>query len=307
MERTRTMEAEHEALVVDFGPGNEGEFGPTPEVEARYHDFVLEVSNPEYRRRSNNVWICVDGRESERQDELGIDDESAPAQMPGSLPIVNTAGDMMDDTFDDDDLRLSDRVAANTRAAVGAGRRVIVHGDDHHGKDGCAANKQMRATLTKVSDEAEVVVPLSWAFCKIAGLEDLISQEDVSDAVAIAGRRAANDEIWDIKPEEVPDVAVANGAEYHALKGKHLEAAVAVPREGTYAAQKFAQDYEARHGQRVEVFVATIHEYVKATIEDMVATGWSERDGALKAMRGIIYTAGLSKKIGKPTLRGILF
>jgi hypothetical protein len=88
------------------------------------------------------------------------------------------------------------------------------------------------------------------------------------------------------------------------LTGGHQEQAVVSTLEGTYDTQQFAEDHPTKTG-RNELFGFSLGEYVKTTFADMVAGGCSERDGALKAMRGIIYTVGLCKKIGSPTLKVI--
>lgn len=290
----------YQAATIELGEDNEGAFGPTPEVEANFEDFVEAINNPDNYRKSNNIWICVDGRAD--LDEVEGDGEFAAAQVPGSLPIVNTAGDIMDETFDDEDLLLSSRIAANTQDAVAAGHKIIVHGDDHHGKEGCAANKQMRATLQKIAENEEIIAPLTLALCKTIGLDKWVEQEDIYNAITIAGRRSANDMIWDANSTQVAEIAEANGAEYHTLTGEHQEQAVVATLEGTYDTQKFAAEHATKSG-RSELFGYSLGEYAKTTFADMVASGCSERDGALKAMRGILYTVGLCKKIGSPSLR----
>ena len=290
-------------LVVDLGAENEGAFGPDSEVNANYDGFVAEVAKPEYKRKPTGNWVCVDGREPE---EGAVDDgEFADGQIAGSLPITNTAGDLMDDTKTD--VKLSERVAANTREAVADKHKVTVHGDDHAEEEGCAANKKMRDTLAKIGANGDIIAPRAWALCEATGLteadedgEPLLVQDDVTRAIVTAGERAEDDSVWDVTPAQVIEIAVANGAQYQRLKGSHQERAVAAPLKGTYATQKFAQDHPTADGEgRHELFGMSAGEYVKTTIEDTVNRGGSRREGARKAMRGIVYNLGLCKKIGK--------
>lgn len=288
------------ATVVDLGQGNEGQFGPTAETEDRYDAFVEEVENPEYRRKPTGNWICVDGREAV---EGAIDDgEHADGQMPGSLPITNTAGDLMDDAVD---APLSVLVAKNTKQAVADGHEVTVHGDDHNGKDGCAANAKMRATLAKIAANGDIIAPRVWTFCEATRLSQWVTPEDVMAAIVAAGERAKDDSVWDATPAEVVDIAVANGAKYQVLKGSHQEQAVVAPLEGTYATQTFAKDHPTEDGGRNELFGMSAGEYVKTTLADETGRGATERDAALKAMRGLVYGTGLCKKIGNQWLRVI--
>ena len=293
------MSAPLTPIVVDLGPENEGEFGPRPGEDP--NEFVSRVAGPEYKRRPSGVWVCVDGRE----DVAGyVDDgETADDQVPGSLPITNTAGDMMDDTLDSP--RLSERVAENTREAVEDGHEVIVHGDDHAGKDGCAANAKMRPTLAKIAANADIIGPRVWAFCQVAGIDDEVTPDDITRSMVTAGQRAKDNSAWDATPAQVVDIAVANGARYQVLKGPHRERAVAATLSGAYASQKFAQDHTTPGGDRYEVFGLSVGDYVQTTIVDTLNRGGTRREGALKAMRGLVYSTGLCKKIGNPNLRVI--
>lgn len=294
--------AKYAATVVDLGPENEGQFGPADNTPAAHYDkLVTDMTNKEiYGRKNTGNWECVDGRE----DEAGVTDddgEYANGQIPGSLPITNTAGDMMDSTRTG--LLLSERVAANTDEAIQDGHQVIVHGDDHAGKDGCAANAKMRPTLAKIAANADIIGPRVWAFCEATAITDVITQDDITTAMVTAGQRASDDAIWDVTPTEVIDIAVAHGAKYRTLKGSHQERTVAATLKGTYASQRFAQDHLNPDGSRDEVFGLSVGDYVDTTIIDTMGRGATRRDGALKAMRGLVYAAGLTKKIGNPHLQ----
>lgn len=297
----QAMQHAFTAAVVELGEHNEGSFGPTTDVEARFSDLVDKVARPEYRRKPTGNWRCVDGR----KDEKGAveDAEYADGQVPGSLPITNTAGDMMNPEATD--LRLSERVAANTQEAVADGHEVTVHGDDHAEEEGCAANLKMRETLAKTAENSDIVAPLAWAECQMTGLDQHVAEEDVMDAIIAGGERAKDDKVWDATAKQVIGIAVANGAQYQRLKGKHREAGVAVTLDAgvTHDTQAFARANRSADGERVELFGLSAGEYVATTIRDTVARGGSERDGALKAMRGLIYATGLCKKIGSNNLR----
>lgn len=296
----QTMQA-FTATVVELGEQNEGTFGPTPEVEEQFDNFVHKVGRPEYRRKPTGNWRCVDGREDE--DGAIEDAEFADGQVPGSLPITNTAGDLMDP--EKTGLRLSQLVAKNTAEAIEDGHEVTVHGDDHAEEEGCAANAKMRVTMAKIAANADIVAPLAWAECQLTGLDQHVAEEDVMDAIIAGGERARDDKVWDATAIQVIEIAVAHGAKYQRLKDSHLEAGVAVTLDAgtTYDTQAFARDHQNEDGTRIELFGLSAGEYVATTIRDTLVRGGSQREGALKAMRGLIYATGLCKKIGSKNLR----
>lgn len=300
MDRRELSMQPYGALVIDLGDQNEGDFGPSPEMAANYDHLVAQVANPENRRKPTGNWVCVDGRgDLEGKEDDG---EYADGQIPGSLPITNTAGDMMDSTIKAP--RLKALVTKNTREAVMAGHKVTLHGDEHNGKDGCAANTKMRATLAKIAASADIIAPRAWDVAEVTGLAQWIEQDDITEAIVTAGERAADDGAWNATPSEVIDAAIEAGATYQVLAGNHQEVGVVATLQGTYATQKFAQEHPTQEG-RQELFGLSAGEYVATMIRDTLANGGTERNGALKAMRGIVYSLGLCTKIGNKDLRVI--
>lgn len=290
-----------DAIVVDLGQGNNGKFGPNDHVKGIYDQFVTEVANDKYIRKPSGGSCCVDGRS--KHGNAGGDGVHYAMQVPGSEALTNTAGDMMDSALESP--VLSQRVITNTKEVVEDGRIPELHGDDHKHEDGCSANFKMRETLRYSFENIDCVSEKAMVVCSALGLEAKgVNMEAVRKAIEIGGQRAAADAVWDVDCKKIVELAVENGAKYTELEGEHLEqAAIATLEPGeTFDTQLFAQDH-LHEGHREELFGVSAGEYMAKTMESAAKRGKSEQEGALKVMRGIIYTIGLSKQIGSADLK----
>jgi len=288
--------------IIDLGPNNQGAFGPTAETDTQ--NLYADAARAEYHLPASDTWICVDGRGDE---DSPIAAEVDP-QIPGSLPVTNTAADFMD-SRKVGAVRLSESVAVNTRRAVAHGKEVVVHGDQAHGKDGCAANAKMRNTLAYGAANADVVAPTVWSVSQAFGLDRWITQDDVTESITAGGQAAESDTMWDATPAEVVDIAVQNGAQYQALPGAHNERLAGLEMDETTAFdnRKFAQDHHVASGEEEQAFGVALAKYVHETFAERVADGYSPRDAALQAMRGAAYVTMLTKNIVNKDMRAVLF
>ena len=306
--RMQDLEPPVAPAVINFGPDNIGAFGPdeTTDLKTLQHDAI----GPEYRKPHSGGWICVDGRGPEG--EAGVDSEELDAQIPGSKPIADTAADMQSPKAVK--LRLSERIAANTTNDVQRGREITVHGDDHAGKAGCAANTKMRLTLKYNGEKVDLVVPTAWELTKMFGLDQPpfgVKREDLVEAVIAGAKNAADAEVWDVTPEEVVDIAVRNGAQYKPVKGHHTErfSGVTLDEDEIFDNRMFARQHshENSKGEVIEdeAFAAAIGTYVHTVVPERVAAGDTPHEAALHVAGVFLFTVGLHKVIGNEDLSGL--
>lgn len=289
--------------VIDLGARNHGTFGPTPETDTE--SLYTDAAQPEYHQPVSERWICVDGRGDADAPETA----EADPQTPGSLPVTNTAADFMNPTKVAN-VRLSESIAVNTSRAIAHGKEVVVHGAlGHGGKAGCAANAKMRDTFRYGAANIDVVAPTVWTVSQAFGLDRWISQDDVTESITAGGQSAESEAMWDATPEEVVDIAVENGAEYQALPGDHNErlAGLEMDERTAFNNRKFAQDHHTATGEEEQAFGVAVGAYVHETFAERIADGYSPRDAALHAMRGVAYTTMLTKNIVNEDMRAVLF
>lgn len=312
MERGYFSMAEHpeeEVLVptthTGLGPLNDGEFGPTPSTDRVR--LYSDASQERYHLPATDVWVCVDGR-GEAEDEPSSETEVNP-QMPGTLSITNTAADFMNPQKVGA-LRLSETVAVNTSRALAHGNELIVHGDEARGKDGCAARAMLRPALAYGAANVDIIAPVVWIVSKGFGLDRFgITQKDVVDSIVAGGETAKNDTVWDATPEQVADIEIAHGATYVKLPGKHRErfAGLELAAHTAYDNRGFARDHQNENGEEDQGFAAAVGKYVHDTFTERVTDGYTPRDAALHAMRGVAYLVALTKKISNQEMEALLF
>jgi hypothetical protein len=301
-------ESRSEAMVpvtlLDFGPNNGGSYGP-----AEMTDVIKlqgDARNPRYHRPASKRWVCVDGRG--KKNEITGSDEVDP-QIPGSLPVVNTAADLMNPATVGQ-LRLSQRLAVNTRAAIATGNSVVVHGDNHKKEAGCSANAKKRDVLQFGGENIDIIAPLVWGVSSMFGLEDHgVQQDDVVEALTAGRRNATFPHVWDVTPEQAIGVMVDNGAEYVELQDDHTECGVGMELhdELAFDNREFARDHVHEDSTEDEAFSVALGKYAHETFRERVLAGESPRDAALHVMRGIAYTVCLTKKISNELMRGWAF
>lgn len=296
-----------DAAILDLGPGNQGNLGPTQEDLRHLPRLLGAALAGTYRRLPNGVWVCMDGR--------GVSGEGtpdglyAPGQMPGNLVGTNTSGDMMDK-----DLPapfLSERTLYNTRVETSDDsayrKRLIFHGDDHGShqeEDGCADNREKRNVLTHGAENADAIAPIAWRLGSAIGVAEYgVDIDYVQEALVIGGERAADKRLWDASPRDVVEIAKAFGAEYVTLTGKHREVTGIATMDGqTYGSREFARDNCYAAGDESQVFGLTFGLYAQTTFNDAIRRGQNPEQAAKKVMRGLIHPVVLFKYAGNTAL-----
>lgn len=286
--------------TTDLGPNNKGTCGPDSIDDDLRTTLDAKIGNPEYHRIAYvRRWHCVDGRV--KADTETIPEGEYPAQIAGSVPVSETAAEFMTNPTPN---ALSITVAAKTDEAIADGIEPYVHGDSHHGKEGCGANKKMRDTLRSNAENVDIVVPRAMALAEAVGLTSKGVTSDMAVELVVAGGAIAeNDEIWDVTPEQVIDIMVEHGATYEELEGSHSEQRVVVDTtdHGTFDGTKFAEDHTHENGED-EVFVATLGAYVKQKFERNQARGIDDYETAKQCLAVILFNVGVPKEIGNDNL-----
>jgi hypothetical protein len=299
------VEEDMALTVVNLGPDNEGSFGPDASTDVKA--LQKDAQKPEYTGRASKRWRCVDGRGAANENDKSIDDfddlEFDP-RTPGSRAVTDTAADFMDPKRQG--LKYSDRLAINTTETIERGEEIVVHGDEHALKGGCAANAKMQVTLEKGARNVDIIAPAVWGFSKMYGLDSLgVSEQDVVESIVAGGETAKRGtEAFDVTPEEAINIMLANGATYEELKGDHTErgAVVSLGEEEAFDNRKFAQDHQHEDGTEDEAFSASVGVYVHRTVAQRIESGATPREACLHAMRGVAYLVMLAKKIGNEKL-----
>lgn len=282
---------QHQVDFVSLGEGNHGQIGPSVLAPDLAEQARADLGKSEYDRPASLDWDCVDMR-SPANALVPAKNEGVAAHMPGGLVITDAAADMMLP----ENSKLSQLIVSNTKRAVeDDGQAVTVHGDSHAGKAGCGANKLLanRDVLKSNLANASIVAPLAWDVARIMNLP--ILAEDISAAIVNGGRHAANDELWDVTPEQVVDLIAANGGRYIELAGEHHEAAARLQLDnGSFDKIGFARDH-----QDVGVFAASLGRFSQYTFERY----GEDRAGAAQHVLGaILFTIGACKGLGNDSL-----
>jgi len=291
--------------VTDLGPNNNGDFGPTDATNKA--ELYQKAAKDSYHRPATNHWICVDGR--------GVEDEKTELnggvdpQIPGSLPITDTAADLLDPK-NVGKLKLSERIAENTTSAIKRGKTVGMHGDVVLGKNGCAANAKMRSTLSYAADNINDIVLTVWSLVEAYGLVKLgVTQDDVVESILAGGKAAKDDATWDATPEEVTGIALQHGATFATVVGDHKERMVGIEMDAKNAFDNrtFAADHPDVHGKEQQAFAVALGKYIHDTVAERIGGGEDPRDAGLHTMRAIIYTIALTKNITNSRMEALLF
>ncbi len=281
--------------ITDLGPGNIGAFGPAGLDELERQRIVHSLGRSEFSLPASNTWICVDGRTCDEEvSQVGLSEFANP-QIGGSLPVSETAADFMRDPSLQE--ALSARISKNTQAAIADGLRIILHGDEHTGKKGCAANAKLRDVLRFNAENADIVAPQVWVICKALGLDAWLNQDDILVAILNGKTAADNDALWDITPEEVVDVAVANGAEYQTLRGPHQEVTERVDlTDGAFDKVSFIKE-QSTSERIIQAFSASFGKYKQEAFRRARLHGKTDREAALQTMKVKLFNVGLTKML----------
>ena len=163
---------------------------------------------------------------------------------------------------------------------------------------GCVANAGMRDVLGFLVINSDIILPTAWELLKVAELDDVLTQEDLVQSALSANSAANNDNLWDATPEEVIDLAVANGAEYMDLVRDHNEKATRadMSKRGAFAKARFILDHMVGNDQ-IQAFSASFGAYATITFERAAMHNVSRRDAALQIARVYLYNIALTKKL----------
>jgi hypothetical protein len=282
--------------VVDLGPGNTGTLSVGHFTESQKEELFNDCTRPEYWKKATGRFRCIDGRVPEGG-LAGPESDEADPQGPGGEPVFQTAIDFM--TEENPTETLSFKVAKNTKNSISQDRHPVVHGDDHKGKAGCKANAAMRDGLRENGKNIGVVVPKVWAVSKLRGLDEYITEEDIYSIIRIGAANAENDALWDATPEQVADIAVANGAEYEELIEEHREglAILALSEDEAFDEVGFMEDHLDADGKPIEAFVESVGVYEKTAFKDAASSGKSKRHAALRTAGFVANGVGIAKTV----------
>jgi hypothetical protein len=277
---------------MDLGLNNTGSFGPAGLDEEERRTIVQSLA--EYGKPASNCWCCVDGRLPVGADlDPSQDTEFANPQIAGSLPISESMATYMDEP---EPRQLSETVAIITRQAVDDGVRIKMHGDEQNGKAGCKANADSRGVLRFNAENADIVAPIVWGISQGLELDEFIEQDDILTSIGSGKAAADNEALWDVTPEEVVDIAIANGAEYEVFRGFHYEVTekIDLTREGAFDKRRFVRDFST-DVREIQAFAASFGKYKAEAFRRAALHGRTERDAALQTMRVILFNVGISK------------
>lgn len=290
--------------VVDLGDRNEGTISSSHLSEITVKTAIDTLTNPEVKKPVTKRWRCVDGRGvvGEEQKEFT---ESDP-QIAGGIAINETSVDIM---MREADTELSSTIARNTKAAIGRGQTVVVHGDNHvheegqvTNKGGCGANAKQREALRKNAANADVLTPIITQLATLAEVSVYFVDEnavvDEINAQITNGLSVAEDDsFWDVTPEEVYDLIVENGGQEEELDGDHLEAVAEIDlsEDGT---KTESADFR-RLNNPVQAFIASIGEYKKTMFKVAEAEGKSQEWAARRVIATLLANSGTLKLLTK--------
>lgn len=292
--------------VVDFGPNNSGKYGP--DGIADMQKLEEDVRNGEHRLPATNRWICVDGRTPLVPRANTRHTGEIDPQIPGGPAVTDSAADLMDPATVGV-VRLSERLAANTKTHVNRGNTVVAHGDNHKGRGGCAAGA-IEDNLRYGAENVDVIAPIVWGVSQMYGLDRHgVTEQDVNNSLLTGGKNANDDNVIDVKSmDERVQIQLDNGAEYEELLDDHNERFGAIELEANKAFdnQGFAEDHVRPDGTRDEAFGVALGKYIHDSVGALVAEGRTPHDACLHVMRVIAYTVSLTKRIGNEDLQAWL-
>lgn len=199
--------------------------------------------------------------------------------------------------------RQSELVAATTKELVADGIEVWVHGDNHAGQEGCAANKHWRGILQLGGRTPDVIAPTVWAFMEGLDLGHAAKRSRIRDLIMTGAKRAEDESFWDISPGELVRIAVANGAKYHELEREHKTACTRVDLSpNIFDNHKFRTSHQTHDGLPLGAFSITLGAYKNNLLQRAEKHGYDEAWVANKVMEAAIFTVASSKKLGSPDL-----
>jgi hypothetical protein len=280
--------------LTDLGPNNIGKLGPAGLDDERHRQVAAALAKPEYSLPASNRWICIDGRCSVKEISLVGSKSEADPQTAGGIPTTETAVSYMDNPSTQ--RPRSQVVTDSTRSAIADGLEVVVHGDEHNREAGCLANVILRKILRFTAENIDILTPPLWLACQQMGLDEWITQEDITMSAMNAKAAADNDELWDCTPEQAVDIAVSNGAEYEELQGEHQEV---IDREdhteGAFSKPRFNRDHSV--DRPLQAFSVSVGKYRAETFRRAQLHGWSDREAALRTMRAKLFNRVAKKML----------
>jgi hypothetical protein len=287
-------------LVADLGPHNTGAIANdlTPGEQAV---FEADITKPEYYVKPTREFKCVDMRIPEGGVQPEVDE--APSQIAGSLPVTETASDLM--VAPKQEMHVLKLAEKNTTEEIEAGFGITIHQDEHKGKAGCGAIAKLadRSVLRANAENADIVAPLVWtAASQVLKLDTWLNEDDITALIVNGKNNADNDEIWTgVTPDTLSDAMVAAGANRETLvKDHHEQATLLLAEDKAFARNKFMADHPRADGDYNAAFVATLVSYKNATFELSKNRGETERDAALRVAAGLLFNVGALKALKVP-------
>ncbi len=292
-ERMPTMTTQ----IIDLGPGNQGAIGPkSPEEQ---NQVEARVNSPEYVSAVDKFCVCcIDGR-FKAEDRGGL----YPMQIAGSEPVSRMAADLMLHGAQAESI--SKLAATRTKAAVDHGVTVFVHGDDHAGESGCAANAKLRQILTSAADNADTISALTAGVAEAIGLpvSDSVNS-DVHDLIVNGAKAADKDSIWDATPAQLAAVMLKNGANYQEFEGAHLEDVIALTTDPdtTFNGTLYSVARQAE-AESAQAFVVSMGAFAQSMIERDQKAGHDESAVMSEVLAVIAFQVAAGKFLGNKNLQ----
>ena len=283
-----------QVITTTLGENNVGSYGPDDISEEKRTEIAQANTDPSYRRRASNRYICVDGRCTQTElDQADLDLEEYDPQMPGGKAVLETAIDFM---LNPDPQPLSVTVPAKTRGVIESGRRVTTHGANGN-KEGCKANQDMAQVLKENAANMDIVVPIAVSVNQGLGIDRFFRTDRLTEMVVTGNGASDNETLWDLDAAGVVNAVVASGGEYLDLVGDHSEKGIRVDlQEGAVRRAKLVKDLSAED-KAIQQFIASLGQYKKDIFEQYAANGQSETDAALHVAAAVLYTIGISKHL----------
>jgi hypothetical protein len=275
--------AEYENNRVDFleleslGAGNRGLFGPVSEREL---EAVKDCTKEEY--------IGPESRDSHCMDD-GF--EGGACQLPGNRAITEIGGEYMDPAAQARPLSVV--LPRKVDELVAIDRMPWFHGDDKHGKAGCAALKLLCSAdaLRYNSEHKEVVAGLVYTRLRRVGV-DTIESSEIIKAIETGAERADDAKLWDLSPEEAFDLAAHTGAETEMFQRKHR---VAGSREDVSPHSFLNGRFRAEHTSEDRHPLGMLSITYGLYLEQLKQDGFSQDEIARKLMQSGLFTIGILK------------
>lgn len=286
-------------VVTDLGEHNRGTISAERlQGEAR-EQFIGDVGKPEYHKLPTKRFVCVDMRLPEGGRD--VPEGYADPQIAGGPAITETAIDMMVEP--DQQLPQSQLIVKNTSQVLGAGYRVVMHGDSHKHKNGCGANVNDRETLQDNGKNVDIIAPKAWLLSQELGLDEYINEDDIVDLIANGSHNAKNDELFDVTPEQKVDLVTSTSVgdkhgEYEELQDHHNEHLIAAEvGDMVFDQEGFMHDHVAPDGVELGAFAVAFGAYRDMEFDKTRQLGGDEREAALRTAAAIIFNLGLPKEL----------